>query len=96
MDRVSSLLPAVLHRRGLHQHAVTAQALGTLRTWFINKAPALADAVTFVRIQQGEVHVHARHGVAVQEASELREELLAYARQAFPSLSIVRVRITRE
>ncbi len=95
MDRLSSVLPRVLHRRGFSEQAQAAMITFKARAWLQESHPHLADLVQVRIFKEGELVVACSHSIALQEVQGQSEALLCYLRQECPQVRIAGLRVLR-
>ena len=96
MEKVSSLMNAVLRRRGLADHAQGALAVLRAQAWLVGRLPPFASFIQVQAVRDGEVLIACTHGAAMQECRALEQELLQELRKD-PACGIIRsVRVMRQ
>ncbi len=95
MDSLSSILPSVLRKRGLHGHAVAA--LVTLKTteWLRVALPSLADQFHVEQFRDGVLTIATGHSIAAQECRSLLPALMEFLRRECKGSSVRDVRLVR-
>lgn len=78
MDKVSALLPSVLHRRGLAQHAGSAVAVHRAQAWIAEHLPHIASFVRVRSVRDAELLIECTHPIAQQECQAVSADILAY------------------
>lgn len=96
MDKLSSVLPTVLHRRGIEKHATGALLVHRAKAWMTERLPHLEAFVRVLKVQDGVMHISCGHSVALQECQCVSAELLKYLRLECPFGNVNDVRISRE
>ena len=95
MDRLSSILPKVLRKRGLQEHAVGALVVLRASAWIAMRLPELAGMVRVRSFKEGTLHIVCTHSVAVQECQGLIANLHHYLRSECDVSGIIDIRIAR-
>lgn len=96
MDQVGSLLPKVLKKRGLMEHATSSLVVQKAQSWLHEKLPQLADHVKVAKFADNEVRVEVTHSIAAQECQQLAEELLEYLKKETDISDETSIRVLRE
>lgn len=96
MDRVFSVLPKVLNKRGLQQHAEGALVVHRVERWVSKRLPDLGACVHVKKVQDGVVFLTCTHSVALQECRALIPDLKAYIASECAFAKISDVRIARD
>ncbi|HVW67109.1 MAG TPA: DciA family protein [Candidatus Peribacteraceae bacterium] len=96
MDRVFSVLPKVLHKRGLQQHAEGALVVHRLEKWIAHRLVDLSACVHVKKVQDGVVFLTCSHSVALQECRALIPDLKAYIASECGFAHISDIRIARD
>jgi thiamine phosphate synthase YjbQ (UPF0047 family) len=94
MDHLSSILPKVLRKRGLHGHANAAFVTMKAQQWITQAIPEITDLVSVPSVAEGTLRIVCTHSVAVQEVSNVKEDLLRYLDSACPQ-AVKNIRIER-
>jgi len=95
MDALRSILPGVLHRRGLHAHATAAQVTGAAERWLKNALPHLAGFLSVEKLSHATLSVACTHGMAAQECTPLLPALKQYLSREFPKAAVSEIRLVR-
>lgn len=95
MDRLSLILPKVLRKRGLQEHAEGALAVTRAEQWMTGRLPLLAGKIKVRSYKEHTLHIDCLHSVAVQECQGLIPELLQYLRTECAFLGTVDIRVSR-
>lgn len=77
MERLASMLPAALRRRGLYEQGQAALAVTRATQWIAAQAPALAQHVRVRHLKDGVLTVACDSPVAMQEMQALAHRLEA-------------------
>lgn len=96
MDRLSFVLPKVLQKRGLTQHAQGAYVTHSAKKWFETKTPHLLPFIGTMKTLETTLHVHCTHSIALQECQALSADLVEYLRLECPFGGIRDIRYSRE
>lgn len=94
MDSLSSILPKVLRKRGLHTHATASLATHKAQEWLHAALPALAAAIAVTTLRDGTLTVRCTHSIAVQEVAQLSEGLLGFLEKECPR-AVKEIRVER-
>ena len=92
---MSDLLPKVLRKRGLADHANAALATHRAQGWLHKELPALRGMARVLCLQGGELQIGCSHAIAAQECQACVEGLLAYLQENCPGVVIRSVRVVR-
>lgn len=95
MDRVFSVLPKVLNKRGLQQHAEGALVVHRVEQWITHRLPELSRCVHVKKFQEGTVFLECTHSVALQECRAAMSDLKAYLIAECSFARILDIRIAR-
>lgn len=95
MDRVSSLLSRVLHKRGIEAHAQSALIVHRAQQWLHERSPALRTGAKATRVKDGALIVTCMHSIALQECNDSATDLIAYLKENCPSGAVSVVQATR-
>jgi hypothetical protein len=96
MDRISLVLPKVLHRRGIEKHASSALTVHRAKNWLTEKLPHLSEFVSVAKVQDGTLFIHCSHSVAMQECQCAVTDMLQFLRAECPFSGIKDIRIVRD
>ncbi len=96
MDKVSSLLTAVLNRRGLASHAGSALVVHRCEQWINDRMPTIAPFVRVRSLQDGTLVIACAHAIAQQECQTASADLIADLAKNEPFIRISSVRTVRE
>lgn len=96
MDKLSTVLPTVLNRRGIQKHATGALVVYTAKNWMTERLPHLSGFMEVLKLQEGVLHISCGHSVALQECQCVSAELLAYLRLECPFAGVTDARIVRQ
>jgi hypothetical protein len=78
MDHVFSLLPKVLRKRGLQEHANSALAVHRAREWVQGHLPHIASCVRVEKVQDSTLVIVCTHSIALQECQGQLSDLQAF------------------
>ena len=95
MDSLSSILPKVLHRRGLHGHAVAALATHKAGDWLRAALPHCFEQLHVQSLKDGVLTISADHPIAAQECSPLLPALTEYLQRECKGVKVREVRMVR-
>ncbi len=94
MDHLSSILPKVLRKRGLHTHATASLVTHKAQQWLMAALPGLAPAIFVASLNHGTLVIHCMHSIAVQEVTELLPGLREFLQKDSPG-AVKEVRVDR-
>lgn len=95
MDKLNAVLPKVLNKRGLGEHARGALTVFRASVWMAEKLPHLKELVQVHKVQDGVVHVSCGHSIALQECQSVTADLLQFLHLECPFAGVKEVRIIR-
>ena len=95
MDSLSSILPKVLRKRGLHGHAVAALVTHKAADWLRTALPNFASQLHVDSLKDGVLTISAGHPIAAQECVPLLPSLMEYLQRECPGAIVRDVRVTR-
>lgn len=95
MDSISSILPRVLHKRGLHGHAVAALVTHKATEWLNLALPALAKQFRVENVRDGVLTISTTHSIAAQECMPLLPSLMEFLKRECKGSSVRDVRLMR-
>lgn len=93
MDRLFSVLPKVLRKRGLQEHAEGALIVLRAHRWMEEHFPHLTGAFRVQKFQENTLHILCTHSIALQECQASIDDLKAFLQKdcAFTAVSDVRI-----
>lgn len=97
MDHISSLLPKVLHKRGIKGQVDASFVIHITANWLFDRLPTYFEQgdLRVKSCKDNVVNIEVNHSIVAQECQALTSELLAYLQQETPNMAIEQVRITR-
>jgi hypothetical protein len=95
MERISHLLPKVLKRRGLHEHAVAAYTVRTAQQWIDQELPNFQGELAVRSLKDSALLIDASNSIAAQECYARSDDLLAHIRGVHPEVHIERMHLSR-
>ena len=95
MDHLSSILPFVLRKRGLHHHATAALVTHKAAEWLKLALPGLSDQLHPDHVKDGVLTISASHSIAAQECNSLLPSLKEYLLRECGEKSVREVRLVR-
>lgn len=95
MDSLSSILPKVLHRRGLHRHAVAALVTHKAFDWLRAAVPHCIDQLHVDSLKDGVLTISTTHPIAAQECMPLIPALTDFLTRECKGASVREVRLMR-
>ena len=78
MDHLSSLIPAVLRKRGLYDEAHASMIVYRTKKWLEETYPDIASVLHPHALKDGILTIHVGHSFAQQEGAALAQELLSF------------------
>lgn len=93
VDKLSSLLPAVLRKRGLKEQADASLVMHRAGLWLSENMPELKESVEPRTLKDGVLLIACAHGIAMQELRAASTRLLSFLGGA--SSGIKEIRLTR-
>ena len=96
MDHIGSLLPKVLQKRGLQEHATAAQACWQAEQWLAEHLSSIVPYIQVSTFQDAELCIHTQNSIAAQECQQISEALLAHIQASCAGITITNIRIIRE
>ena len=94
MDRISDLIPKVLHKKGLQHHAAASHVVFVATQWISQNRPQLKDLYTVQSYCDGELRIDVQNSIAAQELSQITEKLTVHIQEEI-GIHIASIRITR-
>ena len=95
MDSLSSILPRVLHKRGLHGHATAALVTHKAYDWLRAAIPNDIDQLRVERIKDGVLTIASANSIAAQECMPLLPALTEFLKRECAGSVIREIRIVR-
>jgi hypothetical protein len=95
MDKLSSVLPKMLRKRGIEGHAMSSLAVHRAMQWMNERLPALQNFIEVKSVQDGVLYIECAHSVAMQECQCATADLLGFLRLECPFSAIKDIRIVR-
>ena len=95
MDHIFTVLPGVLRKRGLQDHAEGALIVLRAQRWIVGRLPHMSGVVHVQKFQESTLHIVCTHSIAVQECQGLIEDLNSYLRVECAFAGTVQIRIGR-
>lgn len=96
MDHIAALLPKVLHKRGLQEHAKAAQVCWLAKNWVQENLSPVAAYLEVTKYTNGELFIATQNSIAAQECRQASTALLEHLHKECAHLSLANIRITRE
>jgi hypothetical protein len=93
MDRLSLLLPKVLHRRGLKVQADASLIVFRANEWL--KENGASEDILAIKLKEGTLFLSVESPVAAQECHALSEDLLLALHKEYPAVPLKSIRIAR-
>ena len=95
MDKLSSLLPAALRRRGLHSEFTAGFVVLKAEEWLKHALPAHATTLKVLSFVDGILTIQALHSIALQECVQRSGALKKALQDLSPKIVIKDVRVLR-
>ena len=95
MDSLSSILPKVLHKRGLHGHATAALVTHKAFDWLRAAVPHCIDQIHVDSFKDGVLTISTNHPIAAQECMPLLPALTEYLKRECKGVTVREVRMVR-
>ncbi len=96
MDHIFSVLPKVLRKRGLQEHAEGALVVLRAQRWLHERLPDLQTVIHVQTYKENTVHIVCTHSIAVQECQSLIPELQDYLHANCAFAGVLDVRVGRK
>lgn len=81
MDHISRLLPRVLQKRGIAQHATAALVVYRAKLWLREHLPHLESSLRVTTLRDGVLMIECVHPIAAQECQGASKALLTYLQE---------------
>lgn len=97
MDRISSLIPKVLQKRGIYGQADAALLKHQAMNWLHGKMPELYESgdIRVQHFKDNVLHIATNHSIAAQECSAVSEALAEYLRKDCGHARLEAIRVGR-
>lgn len=95
MERLSSLLPTALKKRGLHQVAVASSVVLAAQRWIDSELAATASALHARTVRDAVLSIDADNPIALSEMNRRVPMLLQRLQQQFPDTALRSVHCRR-
>lgn len=95
MDSLGSILPKVLHRRGLHKHATAALVTHRATDWLKATLPHCAEQLHVDTLKDGVLTISAVHPIAAQECTPILPSLRVFLERECKGIVVREVRLMR-
>ena len=95
MDSLSSILPKVLRKRGLHGHASAALVTHKATEWLRLALPALSGQFHVEHLKDGVLTISTGHSIAAQECLPLLPALTEFLQRECKGSTVREVRLVR-
>ncbi len=95
MDQLSSILPRVLHKRGLHGQATAAHVTHKAMEWLKMALPGVASQLQVDTFKDGVLTINSSHSIAAQECMPLLPSLTEFLLRECKGVTIREIRVTR-
>jgi hypothetical protein len=95
MERLFTIVPTVLSRRGLQGHAHASHVVHRSQEWLENRLPALRSCVKVHKFELGTLFIACTHSIAAQECYPLFGDLQDYLKRECHFTDVQTVRLHR-
>ena len=95
MDSVGSLLPKVLRKRGLKQHADAALVIHKSQEWLAANLVQSANRLRCTALKGNELMIECSDSIAAQECQMILEDLKTFLQTEVQGLSVESIRLLR-
>lgn len=95
MDSLGSILPKVLHKRGLHGHARAALVTHRATLWLRAALPAHCYALDVKSVKDGVLTISTGNSIAAQETASLLPALKDFLERECTGAAIREIRMIR-
>jgi len=96
MDRLSLLLPGILHKRGLHSQAKASLVVHQATEWLHGALPLFITDLDVLKFADGTVTIAAKNSIAAQECQQVLPLLQEYLVKDCQQTGIESLQITRQ
>lgn len=96
MDRLFTVVPKVLRKRGLQEHAEGALVVHRAQQWISEHLPLIAEVILVQSFKENTLFIDCEHSVALQECQAISADLHAYLRSNCPFTGPFQIRIGRK
>jgi hypothetical protein len=96
MDSIGSILPKVLHRRGLHGQVQASHVTHRAQEWLKSALPQLADQIVVDAFDHQELRISCSHPIAAQECQMLLTPLKDFLERECKGVTVREIRIGRK
>lgn len=95
MDRVGTVLPKILKKRGLHKHAQAALLVQTAQQWLERMLPRLKRELRAQSYKDCILVIECQTSISAQECNAKKEELRQHLTATFAGCAITDIRLMR-
>ncbi len=95
MDRLDTLLPKILQRRGLHQQATASLMVHQAQEWLRNALPQFARDLVVLHVKDSVLQISAANSIAAQECHQVLSLLKEYLQRDCKHVTLEGIQITR-
>lgn len=95
MDSLSSILPRVLQKRGLHGHAMAAMVTHRAQEWLHAALPHCIAQLHVESLKDGVLTIASAHPIAAQECMPLLPSLTEFLQRECKGCTVREVRMIR-
>lgn len=96
MQRIGTVLPTVLNRRGLQKQARASLVTHQAQEWLSRTLPAFSGDIQALKYADAVLTVGCRNSIASQEVQQLVPVLLEYLRADCSHSDVEGVQVTRQ
>ncbi|MDB4977933.1 MAG: hypothetical protein JWM56_119 [Candidatus Peribacteria bacterium] len=95
MDRISSLLPKVLQKRGLQAQATASHIVHIAQEWLRQALPQFSADLHVERYSDATLYISAAHSIAAQECQQVLPLLKIYLQKEGGVKNLEGIQLTR-
>ncbi len=96
MDHIFRVLPRVLQKRGIAEHAQAALVVHRAAEWLRKELPHLSKHARVTRLKDTILTIECSHPIAAQECQGQSALLLSFLQENCPFMKVSEVRVGRE
>ncbi|MBI3331347.1 DUF721 domain-containing protein [Candidatus Peregrinibacteria bacterium] len=95
MDSLRSVLPKILAKRGLKEHAEAALVVHKAQLFLESVLPTLSSGIHAEKLERGTLMIAVANSIAAQECQQLSGRLLEHLKAECPGVAVAEIRIRR-
>ena len=95
MDSLGSILPKVLHKRGLYRHAQAALVTHKAALWLKAALPSFTEQLRVGTFTDGVLTIASTHSIAAQECQGFLPELTEFLNRECDGAAVRQIRMMR-